>query len=400
MSAGAHRDHRDRGVRVGRHQGQLTVDAPPPAGTAGGARRYRLRPSIEVVPAGEDLLLLRAGETADLAVRTPDEADRQLLATLSRRACTFDVLASAMERAGVALPAEVLRGKLEALLAADAVVVHDGPPGTLTAVDALRFDRQLPYLAERGDPERLQARLRDATVVVLGCGGLGTWSVASLASLGVGSMVLVDDDRVELSNLNRQILFGAGDVGGAKAELAAAWLARFDPRIAVRTVSRRVAGPGDLEPLLRGADALVHAADSPPYQLERWVNEACLATGVPWIASGQMPPTLKVGPTYVPGRTACFACHERALAREHPHWPEVLAARTAAPAVATTLGPASGLLGTTVALQLLDLLTGADLPATAGRALLIDMRTLASHYEAVERDPDCPACAGSRAEVA
>ena len=160
-------------------------------------------------------------------------------------------------------------------------------------------------------------------------------------------------------------------------------------------MSRRIAGPADLEPLLHGADALVHAADSPPYELERWVNEACLATGVPWIASGQMPPTLKVGPTYIPGRTACFACHERTLEREHPHWPEVLAARTAAPAIATTLGPASGLLGTTVALQLLDLLTGADLPATAGRAMLIDMRTLTTRFEAVERDPDCPACAGS-----
>ena len=194
MSADAHRDHRDRRVRVGRHQGQLTADAPPPAGTAGGARRYQLRPSIEVVPAGDDLLLLRAGETADLAIREPDEADRHLLATLARRASSFDVLASELERAGVPLPAGVLRGKLEALLAADAVVVHDGPPGTLNSVDAQRFDRQLPYLAERGDPEALQARLRAATVVVLGCGGLGTWSIAALASLGVGSIVLVDDD--------------------------------------------------------------------------------------------------------------------------------------------------------------------------------------------------------------
>ena len=178
-------------------------------------------------------------------------------------------------------------------------------------------------------------------------------------------------------------------------ELAARWLRHFDPEIDAAAVALRITGPEQLRPLLEGADVLVHAADSPPYELERWVNAACLDAVVPWITSAQNPPILKVGPLYVPGRTACFACHERQLARDHELWPLVVRTRCERPVVATTLGPASGALGALIGLQLLDLLTDDELPATAGRAQLIDMRALTSRFVAVSRDPECPACGGT-----
>ena len=116
-----------------------------------------------------------------------------------------------------------------------------------------RFDRQLPYLAEEGDAGALQADLRHATVVVLGCGGLGTWALGGLASAGVGRFVLIDDDVVELSNLNRQVLYGVADLGTAKVERAAAWLARFDPDIRVASHRVRIESADALLPLLAGA---------------------------------------------------------------------------------------------------------------------------------------------------
>jgi molybdopterin-synthase adenylyltransferase len=346
---------------------------------------------VEVVDAGADLYLLRPGD-ADLAVRAPDAVDRLLLRLLAERPHAFGELAGAAAGAGLPVDERALRGKLDALIGAGAVIAHDGPPVALGALDAERFARQLPYLAERGDAGLAQRRLREACIVVLGCGGLGTWSLAALASLGVGSFVLVDDDVVELSNLNRQILFGTADVGSGKAELAASWVRAFDPEVDVRAVPSRITGPDALGPLLTGADVLVHAADSPPYELERWVNAACLEASVPWIASAQNPPILKAGPLYVPGRTACFGCHERQLARDHELWPTVLRARCERPVTTTTLGPASGLLGTMIALQVLDLLTAGEPPATAGRALLVNMRDLSTRVSAIERDPDCPAC--------
>jgi hypothetical protein len=76
----------------------------------------------------------------------------------------------------------------------------------LGTVDAQRFARQLPYLEDFGDPVEAQRQLRESSVAILGCGGLGTWTLGALACVGIGRFVLIDDDEVDLSNLNRQIL--------------------------------------------------------------------------------------------------------------------------------------------------------------------------------------------------
>jgi bacteriocin biosynthesis cyclodehydratase domain-containing protein len=266
-----------------------------------------------------------------------------------------------------------------------------GPP--LEPEEAERFARQLPYFSETGDPVATQRRLRGAHVAVIGCGGLGTWALGALASLGVGRFTLVDHDTVELANLNRQILYGAADVGSSKVACSARWVRALDPRIEVREVPRQVEGEADAAAAIEGADAVVLAADWPPYEVGRWVNRACVAAGVPFILGGQVPPVLKVGPTYAPGRGPCFACHERALAAEFPLYPELAEYRRRHPTTAMTLGPASGVVGALMALETMHLLTGDAPVATHGRALLIDMRTLEQRWEAVERDPDCPVCA-------
>jgi bacteriocin biosynthesis cyclodehydratase domain-containing protein len=188
-------------------------------------------------------------------------------------------------------------------------------------------------------------------------------------------------------------MFQMADLGAAKVDCAARWVRALDPEIEVRRVRRRVEGEYDAAAIVAGADALVLAADWPPYELGRWVNRACVDAGVPFVMAGQQPPLLKVGPTYVPGRGPCFACHERGLAAAFGLYPELAEHRRRHPAPATTLGPASGVTGTLVALEVMHLLTGAGPVATQGRALLIDMRTLEQRWESVDRDPDCPVCA-------
>lgn len=167
----------------------------------------------------------------------------------------------------------------------------------------------------------------------------------------------------------------------------------LDPEIDVWTMRRRVEGEADAAAAIEGADVLVLAADWPPYELGRWVNRACVDAGVPFVSAGQQPPLLKVGPTYVPGRGPCFACHERGLAAAFPHYAEFAEHRRRHPTAATTLGAASGIVGTFVALEVMHQLINPGPVATAGRALLIDMRTLEQRWETVDRDPACPVCA-------
>jgi bacteriocin biosynthesis cyclodehydratase domain-containing protein len=230
--------------------------------------------------------------------------------------------------------------------------------------------------------------------VVLGCGGLGSWAASALACAGIGSLVLVDDDRVELSNLNRQILFERGEVGAAKVEAVARRLRAFDPDLEVRAVARRVRSPSDVRALLDGADVLVNTADTPAYELERWVNAACTAAGVPHLVAGQQPPLVRVGPLYRPGRGPCHACQETATRSAHPLYGELTAYRRTRPNRAITLGPASAAIGALLAMEVVHLLAGAGAPATQGRAMVMDLRTFEVRWEAFARDPGCAVCAG------
>jgi molybdopterin-synthase adenylyltransferase len=363
--------------RVGLLEGPLTASsAALPVGATGG-RRFGLRSSVDPLVVGEDIYLVRAGGD-DHVIRGASDADRALLDVLSREPLA---LADLTARFGPAV-----RDKLDALDAVDALI-----PGEwsvpLDPEDAERFSRQQPYLAELGDPPELQRRLGRAHVTVVGVGGLGTWAVASLAAAGVRGFRLVDDDTVEPSNLNRQAMFRLDQVGTPKVAAAAAWLRAFDPRISVEPLAARVDGP----PTVAGTDVLVLTADQPPYELGRWINAACVDAGVPFITAGQLPPLIRVGPLYIPGRTACFACHETALRADAPAYDAYVAHVQATPSRAATLGPTSAIAGSTLALEVMHLLLGSE-PATAGAALTIDIRTLAVTREAIPRDAQCSVC--------
>jgi bacteriocin biosynthesis cyclodehydratase domain-containing protein len=373
-----------RRERVGLLEGPLTDSPDSPARPAGGVR-FRLRSSVEplVSHKGELFLLCAGGD--DLVIRDPELADRQLVELLAHGEHSMVEL---MER--LSLSSQAVRSKLDALDRAGVLAAGATSP-PLDPYDAQRYARQLPYLAEIGDERELQRRLASTHVVVIGCGGLGTWTIAALAAAGVRRLTVVDDDTVELSNLNRQILYGRADVGRDKVEVTEAWLRAFDDRIDVRAVALRVDGPDVIEGLVVGADALVLAADSPPYVLGRWVNDACINTQVPFIAAGQLPPIVKIGPTYVPGRTACFACHERALRRASPAYDAYVDRIQSTPARGATLGPASGMVGTMVAMELMHQFVGRQ-PSTAGVAVTVDLRTFAMRRESIPRDADCSAC--------
>ncbi|MET0973945.1 MAG: ThiF family adenylyltransferase, partial [Thermoleophilaceae bacterium] len=149
-----------------------------------------------------------------------------------------------------------------------------------------RYDRQLRYFGDlapatvaRGDYQR---RLAAARVVVLGLGGLGGWTAYALACSGIGTLVAVDGDVVEWSNMNRQILYRETDVGAGKAEAAARALRAFNSDIVVEPITRMLRSQADIEAVVAGADFVVDAADTPVHEIERWVNAACFAQRVPY----------------------------------------------------------------------------------------------------------------------
>jgi molybdopterin/thiamine biosynthesis adenylyltransferase len=350
--------------------------------------RPRIKRTKELVTSGAgDVYVLRPTEESDLRIEQPDAVARALLAALDGTRTRAEL----EHEFGADRVSDALAALAEAELLDDAADEQLVTPRTLA-----RHDRQLRYFSEVGSPgvapSEYQARLRDARVLMLGAGGLGSWASYALACCGIGQMVLVDHDRVEESNFNRQILYRERDVGRVKVERAAEALRAFDSECEIVTVQQRIEGVEDVRRLAEGADFVVNSADWPAHDIERWVNAACFDAGVPFITMSHSPPVGRVGPLYVPGVTGCFECQEATYRGSFPLYDELVDQRRGRPTPAATLGPVCAFVGGQVALEVLHQVTGLFPPATLGRSHIYDLRTMTVTQEEVPRVMGCPVC--------
>lgn len=233
----------------------------------------------------------------------------------------------------------------------------------------LRHARQV-RLAEVG--EAGQARLRRAEALVVGLGGLGCPAAQALVGAGVGTVGLCDFDRVDLSNLHRQPLYAAADVGRPKTEAARDRLAAIDP--AVRLVLHPVlVDAGNAAALVRGYDVVVDGLDDLAARYA--LGEACRAAGIP-VVHGAV--------TQWEGQVAVFAPEGPCYRCLHPSPP---AQAGPSCAEAGVLGPLPGLVGMAQANEALKLLLG--LPSLAGRLWLHDAREGVSRTITLKRRAGC-----------
>ncbi|MFI7577888.1 HesA/MoeB/ThiF family protein [Micromonospora sp. NPDC049497] len=270
-------------------------------------------------------------------------------------------------------------------------------PPELTEQDKRRYDRGRAYfrwldLTPRASTWEPQVALGRARVTLVGLGGTGGVAATALAASGVGRLVCVDPDVVELSNLNRQVLYTERDIGRPKVDVAVDRLRALNSTVEVSGVRRRVTGVDDVVGLAAECDVLVLSADRPP-ALRRWTNRACLATGTPWVDAGYHGPLVQVG-TYVPGTGPCWEC-VRATDDERHRVAGVRYedTRRRDEAVANAVAaPSAGISGHLAAHHVISLVTG--VPALPpGRVDAVNL--LAPDATFVRRDarrPDCPAC--------
>ena len=351
-------------------------------------RLPRLRQTLELIRPGTGELCLRSAEKDFAIDDAPPWAASFLLALDGRR--EMPAIAGALRDAGEHVTLAELDATLSQLdglgLVEDAV--HDG---LLTEAERVRYDRQLRYFSERADrgesAAQAQLRLRDARVVVLGLGALGGHVAQQLAAAGVGTIVAVDGDEVESSNLNRQTLYAESDIGRAKTDAAGERIRALNSGISFEALRRWLDGPDDVAAAIVGADFVVDAVDTPPHEIERWVNDACFGAGVPYIGMSHYPPWIRVGPTYVPGEIGCYRCQEVDWRARDPLFDAV----TSRPQP-SALGPTAVAVGGLVAMETIHHLTGISPPASLGTAVMIDLATLTIERRPVLRRRECTVC--------
>ncbi len=247
---------------------------------------------------------------------------------------------------------------------------------TLSDDELARYARHI-VLKEFGGAG--QTRLKAATVAVVGAGGIGSPAIQYLAAAGVGRLVLIDDDSVEPSNLQRQTIFTTADTGTAKVDAAAAAAHRINPHVAVDTHRTRI-DPGNVARLLAGADVVLDGCDN--FATRFAVADAAHAGRVPLVSAavGQFEGQLGVYRGWEPDRP-CYRC----FVGEDPERAETSCAEDG------VLGPVTGVLGSLAALEVLRAIApfGDD---PAGKLLLVDLLALRFRTIRLPKDPGCPAC--------
>ena len=219
-----------------------------------------------------------------------------------------------------------------------------------------RYSRQtiLPEVGAAG-----QARLRDASVLVIGAGGLGSPVLQYLCAAGVGRLVIVDHDRVEESNLHRQPIYRMTDIGALKAEAAQSALQAANPHVHIEAVCERLT-PANAARLVASAGLVVDAADS--FAVTYVVSDECFRVSKPLVSASVL------GLSGYVGAFCGGAPSYRAVFPEMPR-------QAGSCATAGVLGTAVGVMGTLQAQMVLSSLLGLD-PPVLGQLVTVDFRSL------------------------
>jgi molybdopterin/thiamine biosynthesis adenylyltransferase len=242
-----------------------------------------------------------------------------------------------------------------------------------TREELSRYDRQIsiPGFGIEG-----QRKLKKAGVFIAGIGGLGSVSSYYLAAAGVGHLKIVDKDKVDYSNLNRQIIHWVGNIGDYKSDSAYEKLKEFNPECAIEAVREEIR-EDNCEGLIGDCSIIVDAMDNMPAR--KILNAVSVKKSIPYIYGGVHQLDGMVS-TFIPGKTPCLECV----------FPDTgsAPAKTPPPSI---LGPVPGVVASIQAIETVKVLLGFETPL-AGRLLCFCGNDMTFREFKIKPDPDCPVC--------
>ena len=239
-----------------------------------------------------------------------------------------------------------------------------------------RYSRQI-MVPDLGG--KTQLRLRQARVLVIGAGGLGSPAAFYLAAAGIGTLGIIDPDKVELSNLQRQILHATEDIGRHKVESAKEKLNRLNPDVEIKTYQTRFDEDNAAE-IANGYQFIVDGSDN--FATKFLVNDIAIKLNIAFSHAGIIRLQGQTM-TVIPGKSACYRC----LFHAPPPPEEILNCQQSG-----ILGAVAGTLGTIQATEAIKYLAGMEEGLITDRLLVYDAKTMKFHDVEVARNPKCAAC--------
>ncbi len=242
--------------------------------------------------------------------------------------------------------------------------------------ERIRYDQQIMI---RGIGEEGQEKLKSAKVIVAGSGGLGSPVSMYLAAAGVGTIRIVDHDKVELSTLNRQVLHWDKDLGREKVASAAEKLSQLNQGVKIEPVAETIS-EANISSLVAGFDVIIDAMDNMPTRF--LLNKAAIENNIPFI-HGAVHGLEGRAMTIIPGRTACLRCVYRGLPPQEK---------------SPVIGVTPAVIGCIQATEAIKYITGIGKLLT-NRLLMYDGLNMKFTELTAKRDPHCGHCGHLPGEV-
>ncbi|TCP49178.1 molybdopterin/thiamine biosynthesis adenylyltransferase [Tumebacillus sp. BK434] len=360
--------------------------------------RPKFKPILKPLMRNGDFL--RVGmETNVYDLEDPDGQIERFLSSLDGT-LTIDDIAAASGLSG-----EEVQGALETFNELGFLDDAAAPVGNLTERDLDRYRANLTYFTNYSTLEQskleYQQRLKDSTVAVLGLGGASLMA-AGLAGLGVGKIIGLDCDRVELSNLNRQYIYREDDIGKLKTDAVAEHLRRLNRDLEVVTYNQKVTTAESLLDVIADADLVINGIDTPTMIASRWVNSACVHLEKPMLLGGVTNNRL-LWQRFLPHSHGCYDCFLIHCLRLDPDaamqlralYGQVFESRN------TAMSPHVALLSGFITSEVAKHLAGYAEPMLPSTTMEMDLVTMAmKQSDPFTRLENCPTCGAGKHERA
>lgn len=356
--------------------------------------KFSLRRSLQVVPLSESELYLYSQKGTSYHLKTERKDLLQIVSTLMR-GVTWAELASFVESSD-GKDLETVRQILFEL-AELGVLQRTVMPTGFKNTELDRFEREIGYFGEFETPKNSRydylRHLRDAHVLMIGLGSLGSWALQHFVACGVGCITGVDMDIIESSNLARQSLYHEADIGKTKVEAAAHAVEALSSFTKFSGFQRQVTSSQDIQKLIEqagGVSLIVLTADVPIWKISCWAAEAALVSGIPLLRANR----IGVGPFMLPGQTACPACAWPRLVDEIPDAEQMVEYQRSLQGIpASALSTQTSVSGALLAEEAVAYLSGAGHVRTYDSVLRMNIN--GNKYFTLlpfPRDLRCPVC--------
>lgn len=274
------------------------------------------------------------------------------------------------------------------------------PSNDLNEYDIQRWSRNIEFFgafaAYENNKFEAQAYLKNLKVTLLGLGGLGSHILYDLAALGVQHIKAIDFDRIELSNLNRQILYSKADIGKLKTEAAEKRIKEFLPEGNFEFINKKLESQQDVDSVIKNADIVICVADRPRKDMLAWLNQSCIKYCIPYI-NGGVDTKRAILFSVIPGISGCAECWKQTVEKQNSVASKLNKIEMQegpqgifGPAIVSFVSTLTGLMLS----EFIKIVTGISTVQTTNKLTAFDFESFQLNaVETWEKQADCPVCA-------